>query len=93
MIPTIQECSVYWHGHLPGNKKNRVKVGTLARNQEHLYFGYDSRWISLEILCHRGNRCMGAFSYEPAVRTGTHGETLSPSTLNSVSNARAKSLA
>ena len=49
MIPTIQECSVYWHGHLPGNKKNRVKVGTLARNQEHLYFGYVSRWISLGI--------------------------------------------
>ncbi len=32
-----------WHGHQPGNKKNRVKVGTLVRNQEHLYFGYDSR--------------------------------------------------
>lgn len=154
MIPTIQECSVYWHGHLPGNKRNRVKVGTLVRNQEHLYFGYDSRWIprgieispgflplstgtkpvsltdqrsaaymediglrnefrglpgpfydslpdrwgmrllanhtgkdpetldALEILCHRGMRCMGAFSYEPADQTGTHEETLSPATLD-----------
>ena len=131
-----------------------MKVGTLVRNQEHLYFGYDSRWVSrgieispgflplsigtkpvsltdprsaayiedvglrrefrglpgpfydslpdrwgmrllanhtgtdpetldaLEILCHRGNRCMGAFSYEPAVPTGTQEEPLSSATLD-----------
>jgi serine/threonine-protein kinase HipA len=154
MIPSIQECEVYWHGHLPRNKSHRVKVGTLVRNQEHLYFGYDSRWISrgieispgflplslgtkpvsltdprsaayiedtnlrrelrglpgpfydslpdrwgmrllanhtgtdpetldaLEILCHLGNRCMGAFSYEPAVPTGIHEESLNSATLD-----------
>ena len=35
----------------------------------------------IEILCHRGNRCMGAFSYEPA-RGSSRIETVSPETLD-----------
>jgi serine/threonine-protein kinase HipA len=35
----------------------------------------------IEILCHRGNRCMGAFSYEPA-KGSASSENLSPETLD-----------
>lgn len=45
--------------------------------------GKDPDSISaLEILCHRGNRCMGAFSYEPATSHARSHEPISDETLN-----------
>ncbi len=37
---------------------------------------------ALEILCHRGNRCMGAFSYKPATGSGSPPKNLSEETLD-----------
>lgn len=37
---------------------------------------------ALEILCHRGERCMGAFSYQPATSQGSPPHDLSRETLN-----------
>jgi len=36
---------------------------------------------AIEILCHRGNRCMGAFSYEPATAHAERSELLSVDTV------------
>ncbi|MFT3991206.1 MAG: type II toxin-antitoxin system HipA family toxin [Luteolibacter sp.] len=154
-IPSIAKCDIFWHVPMQGptqgtgnSDTDPVKVGTLARANNHLYFAYDQEWLALgieispsslpisfgttpvsltdssssayvrdlelrnelrglpgpfydslpdkwgmtllsrhtgkdadelaatDILCHRGNRCMGAFSYEPAFGRSARDENL-----------------
>ena len=151
---SISHCEVFWHVPTAGIPKPPRKLGTLARNDKHLYFAYDEAWLGLNqeispgflplqlgtipisltderstafipdldlrnefrglpgpfydslpdrwgmkliekhtgldanqldplaLLCHRGDRCMGAFSYHPASTQGAPPGPMTPDDLD-----------